>query len=135
FAVVPETNAPTRLYVFHTSMQMATRPIRSTRADPNRSRIRNELIVRLKPGVKIEDIARQLGARVIGRINGLNAYRLQFDDEAAADSATKALSANPDVASVDFNYSIEKPHDAAMVPPNLAAGASFALELKPPPDD
>jgi hypothetical protein len=135
FAVLPGTNTDSRLYVFHTRMQMATRPIRAARPDPARSRIPNELIVRLKPGVKIEDVARQLGAKVIGRIDGLNAYRLQFDDQAAADSARKDLSANSDVASVDYNYSIARPGDPALVPSNLAAGANFSLQLKPPPDD
>src|SRR5439155_13883416 len=95
----------------------------------------NELIVRLKPGAKIENIARQLGAKVIGRIDGLNAYRLQFEDQTAADAARQSLSSNSDVASVDYNYSISRPSDPGLVPANLAAGANFSLQLKPPPDD
>ena len=71
--------------------------------------IPNELIVRLKPGAKIDDLARALGAKVIGRIDSLNAYRLQFQDQIAADTAREQLAANADVASVDSNYSIDRP--------------------------
>lgn len=134
FAVLPATNSTSTLYVFRTRMQRATQAVIAAR-DPNHGRIPNELIVRLKPGAKIEEIARQLGAKVVGRIDGLNAYRLQFDDQAAADAARKELSSNSDVASVDYNYSISRPGDPSLVPQNLAAGANFSLQLKPPPDD
>ena len=50
--------------------------------------------MRLKPGAKIDDLARSLGAKVIGRIDSLNAYRLQFQDQAAADTAREQLAAN-----------------------------------------
>jgi len=134
FAVLPGTNSESTLYVFRTRMQRATQAIVAAR-DPNHGRIPNELIVRLKPGANIDDIARKFGARVVGRIDGLNAYRLQFDDQAAADAARKELSSNSEVASVDYNYSITRPGDPMMVPSNLAAGANFSLELKPPSDD
>jgi hypothetical protein len=65
--------------------------------------------VRLKPGVKIDELARLLGAKVIGRIEGSNAYRLQFENEAAAEAAKQQLAANPDIASTDNNWSIDRP--------------------------
>jgi hypothetical protein len=94
--------------------------------------IANELIVKLKPGAKIEDLAKRLGAKVVGRIDGLNAYRLRFDDAAAASAAREQLSGNPDVASVDSNYSIDRPPA-----PGPVAGTTVPppqLQLHPPPD-
>jgi hypothetical protein len=101
-------------------------------ADGGKSKIvPGELIVRLKPGVNIEDLARALGAKVIGRIDGLNAYRLKFEDQAAADTARGQLASNTDVTSVENNYSMEPP----MTPRELASGAPPPphLDLKPPP--
>lgn len=135
FALVPQTNAESRLYVFRTSRQNATRLVRPAAAGKTGSeakRIPNELIVRLKPGVKIEDIARLIGAKVIGRIDGLNAYRLQFDDQAATEAARAQLATNPDVTSVDNNYSIDKPPSGGQILPTTAAGPQITLD---PPSD
>jgi hypothetical protein len=135
FALVPETNASPKLFVFRTTLQRATQQVRPANSDGSGAEaklIPNELIVRLKPGAKIDDLARLLGAKVVGRIDGLNAYRLQFADQAAADSAREQLATNPDVASVDSNYSIDRPatplqaQSTTVPPPHL--------QLKPPPD-
>src|SRR5438034_5515910 len=94
FALVPQTNANPKLFVFRTALQKATQlvsPPNASQAGAQAKLIPNELIVQLKPGAKIEDIARRVGAKVIGRIDGLNAYRLQFDDQAAADAARQQL--------------------------------------------
>jgi thermitase len=131
FALVPRTNANPRLYVFRTSMQKATQFVPPSKpADKTAKVIPNELIVRLKPGAKIDELARALGAKVIGRIDGLNAYRLQFDNQTAADTARVALTQNPDVASVESNYSIDRPENPQVVeanPPGLR------MQLNPPP--
>jgi hypothetical protein len=135
FALVPETNASPKLVVFRTVMKNATQLVRPIDVAEGRARgkvIPNELIVRLKPGAKIDELARALGAKVIGRIDSLNAYRLQFEDQAATDAARQQLSANPDVASVDSNYSLDRP-------PAPAGGQSSnlppppQLQIKPPP--
>ena len=83
----------------------------------------------MKPGSKIniDDLARLLGAKVIGRIDGLHAYRLQFENEAAAQAARDTLSANPDVAQVDFNFPVERPAPADQ----LLASSSPPIQLKP----
>jgi hypothetical protein len=135
FALVPETNRQPRLLVFRTTAQGATQlvPPAAKPAAPQGKVIPDELIVRLKPGAQIEDVARLLGAKVIGRIDGLNAYRLQFEDGKAADAAREQLAANPEVASVESNYSIESPPapgrlGATTLPPPQ-------LRLKPPPDN
>ncbi len=136
FALVPDTNASPKLFVFRTSMQNATqsvRPAHPVTASSKGKLIPNELIVRLKPGAKIDDLAKLLGAKVIGRIDSLNAYRLQFEDQAAADAARQQLASNPDVASVDSNYSLDLPPapvgaQSGNLPPPPQ------LQLKTPPD-
>jgi hypothetical protein len=67
----------------------------------------------------------------VGKIDELNAYRLQFPDEAAAEAARAELAANPDVASVESNYVV----DAPPLPQKLdQAGAPgpVSLKLDPP---
>ncbi len=133
FALVPGTNAASKLFVFRTARERATVLVRSPRtaAAAQGRKIPNELIVRLKPSAKIDDLARLLGAKVLGRIDSLNAYRLQFNDAQAADSAREQLASNSDVASVDSNFAIDRP------PELQALGSSTVpppqLQLKPPP--
>lgn len=133
FALVPTTNSSSRLFVFRTSQDNATQVIRPSKsaATAESKPIPNELIVRLKPGAKIDDLAKLLGARVVGRIDSLNAYRLQFDDAGATTAARDQLAGNPDVASVDSNFSIAPPEG----PQAVSTGAApLQLQLKPPPD-
>jgi hypothetical protein len=135
FAFIPATNASPKLYVFRTSQQNATQLVRAAAkpadSDGKAKVIPNQLIVRLKPGAKIDDIARQLGAKVIGHIDSLNAYLLQFGDQNATDAAQVQLSSNSDVASTENNYSVERPE----MPQTVAGGASMPqLQLTPPTD-
>jgi Subtilase family len=133
FFLLPDAKQP-KLYVFRTKMQNATRMVHPAPIGPKEAKskvISNELIVRLKPGAKIEDLARLLGAKVVGHIDGLNAYRLRFDDQSAADAAKEQLSTNSDVASVENNYLIDRPTipsplGSTTVPPPQ-------LQLKDPP--
>jgi hypothetical protein len=129
FALLPQTNSSPRLYVFRTAQRNATRlihPVISRAASRGGKAIPNELIVRLKPGAKIEAIARLLGAKVIGRIDGLNTYRLEFANEAAARAARESLLDNPDVAAVDSNFSVDPPP----TPQSLANGSGLDWNLK-----
>lgn len=129
FALVPATNAPSRLFVFRTTRQNATQLVKPPKAEAKV--IGNELIVRLKPGANVDDLARLLGAKVTGRIDSLNAYRLKFDDDAAATAARDQLNINPNVAAVDSNYAIDPP----AVPQGFNSSApSPQLQMKPPPD-
>lgn len=129
FALVPATNGPSRLFVFRTSVQEATQLIRPAvqRPDPTARPIPNELVVTLKKGAKIEDLARLLGARIVGRADALNTYRLAFDTAEQAQSARETLRNNPDVESVDSNF--------WMLPPDpsdsLALSSGPAINLKP----
>ncbi len=134
FALVPDGKT-SRLYVFRTSQQSATqvvKPAADTSENAAAKRIANQLIVRLKPGVKIEDIARLVGARVVGRIDELNAYRLEFDDATSAQLSKDLLAQNSDVASVEDNYMIDRP-EMTPQPANSLVGPPV-LQLKPPPD-
>jgi Subtilase family len=135
YALVPEINSSSRLLVFGTTLCAATElvhPGGSANTSSQTNVIPNELIVRLKPGAKIEDIARLLGAKVIGRIDSLNAYRLKFDDPASTDSARQQLAGNPDLTSVDSNYTVGRP----MSPTGIASTTvpPPSLTLKPPSD-
>jgi hypothetical protein len=123
FLILPQTNGPAQLFVFRTTRGQATRRIAPAKkiAVP----VPNELVVTLKPGskTKIEDLARALGAKIIGRMDAQNTYLLQFPDAASEDAARTSLTDNPDVASVDYNY----PMDA---PPPLDATDSTSPSLK-----
>jgi hypothetical protein len=112
FTLLPQTNTPAHLYVFRTSMQDATQTVRAAEDAAKAAHakaIPNELIVRVKPGTDIEALARALGAKVVGKIDGLNAYRLQFKDAAATDLARRTLGVNSDVTGVDNNYAYDLP--------------------------
>jgi thermitase len=135
FALVPQTNVPSRLYVFATAINNATQQIAPTKrkAGPSKpKRVPNELIVRLKPGENIDEIAKALGAKVIGKIPELNAYRLQFDDAIATTDAYADLQNNAAVDGVDFNYYLDRPDPAQGV--ISSTGLPGQLTLKPSSD-
>jgi hypothetical protein len=136
FALMPQTNAAQRLYVFHSTMKNATQQVGegAVAKSPAKSKhVPNELIVRIKPGTDIDQLARLFGAKVSGRLPELNTYRLEFPDEAAAEAARKLLADNSGVTSVDYNYYFDQPQ-----PTREYAGStslsSPALKLKPPGD-
>jgi hypothetical protein len=111
YALVPETNSASKFFVFRNSRDQATRAIQPLAASSKVStnRIGNELIVTLKPGEKIEDLAKKLGAKIVGRSDGQNTYRLRFDDEKSANTARSSLQGDASVESVDSNYSVSRP--------------------------
>jgi len=131
---MPQTNGSQRLYVFRTTMRNATRSVwgNNVRRAAVAKRVPNELIVQVKPGTNIEDLARQLGAKVVGHIPELNAYRLQFEDEEDTQSARKLLAGNPDVTNVQDNFYVDRPQ----LPQNLGMSApETKLALDPPKAD
>ncbi len=129
YALAPETNSSSRLYVFRTSRNDATKtiaPMIVSGSATNKGRIENELIVTLKPGEKIEDLAKRLGAKVVGKIDGMNAYRLRFDDAEAAQAGRDVAKADSSVESTDYNYAIDRPE--SMMP---LGGEARPLGLTP----
>ncbi len=133
FALVPQSHGPSRLFIYRNSVREATQLIqiaRKPKPDSANNPIPNELIVRLKPGESIDTLAKRLGAKVAGRIEGLNAYRLQFDDAAATQSARAELENNDAVASVENNYPLAAP--GQMQPLGLSPPAAQSFKLAPP---
>jgi hypothetical protein len=102
------------------------------KADPTAKPIPNELIVTLKPGAKIDELAKKLGAKVIGRADGLNAYRLQFESAEAAEAAREQLKNHPDVESVDNNFFMRRPEP--LDPLTYSSALPLNLNPKSPGD-
>jgi hypothetical protein len=131
YALVPVTNGPSRLLVFRTSRENATLMVRGNAE--HGGRVPNELLVRLKTGAEIDQLAKKLGAKVTGRLDGQGRYRLEFEDDEATQAARKALSESSDVESVDDNYYVDRPPD-----PQQAFGTTIppvSLQLRPPSGD
>jgi len=127
FALLPQTNGPAKLFVFRTTMQEATKLIKAPpRIDPTSKPIPNELVVTLKPGGRIDELAKKYGARIVGRMDGSNAYRLSFDSAEAAEAARQALKNDPSVESVGNNYWMRQPDN----PDSLAASSTLPFDLK-----
>jgi hypothetical protein len=91
-------------------------------------KIPNELVVTLEPGsgIDIDALAAELGAKIVGKIDGLDIYWLRFENEQQAEKARALLEKNEDVASVDNNYGITRPDTPT--PVGLAAPP---LNLRP----
>jgi hypothetical protein len=136
FALVPETNASARLYVFHSSQRNATmlvEPGDLNGGKPRSARIPNELVITLKRGAKIENLGCLQGAKITGRLDALNTYRLKFENEAAARAARDCLAGNPDVASIDSNFNVDRPQPAQQLDSTVAPDLN--LKLKDPSGD
>ena len=129
FALVPQTNAPARLYVFTTKMQNATRLVG---AGKSAKRVVNELLLKVKPGTDIDALAKLLGAKITGRMDKLGIYRLQFDDAAATDAALGRIQNDSDVTQVDYNYYFDPEPSAQAI--SSAPVGPLSLQLNPPPD-
>ncbi len=127
FALLPQTNGPAKFFVYRTSIQEATQLIRLPEKRVPGQPIPDELVVRLKAGESIDELARQLGAKVTGRIDGLDAYRLKFEDEAAAKTARAKLASDENVERVDSNYPADSPNRTD----RLALSSPQATSLRP----
>ena len=133
FAFVPQTNGPDFLYVFTTSRENATQPVRVDKpVVKKQGHVSNELMVKLKPGANIDALAKVLGAKVVARNDKLGIYLLDFSDAAATDAALAALKSNNDVASVDYNYIFDSPPSPQQIA-NSPVGP-VSLKLNPPGD-
>ena len=121
-----------RLLVFRSREKEATQLVRPKPEDKTAQPIPNELVVTLKKGASIDELAKRLGAKVIGRADGLNAYRLQFEDAAGANAARDALRGNEDVTAVDNNYWAQRPEGSDGF--NGAGAPALSLKPKAPAD-
>lgn len=125
------TNGVTELFVYRTRARAATELVRAPTTAKKDYRIANEWIVRTKKnsGLSADELAKQLGAKVVGRDDKLNLYRLQFTDASAATAALDSLQSNPAVASVDSNYTVDRPSPAQMTA--VSGGGAPAFNLNP----
>ncbi len=131
FEISTQTNSVPKLFVFHTGAGKATQLIRgdAKKIILGKDRvILNHLIVSLKRGSKtdINVLAQQLGAKVIGKLEGVDSYLLEFPDEASTIAAREQLSRVDEIASVDSNYSMERPTPFSMA--SSDRGSSFNLK-------
>ena len=132
YALVPQTNGPTCLYVFLTAMQNATKPVVARKPATH---VPNELMVKLKPGTDADALAKSVGAKILQRNDKLGIYLFQFSDATATDAALGQLQTNPDVQAVDYNYNFDPPPSAQALPPGSATPAAVNLKLDPPSDN
>src|SRR5215213_3071815 len=112
YALVPNPGGLSKVYVFRDSQEQATQAVEAIKevaGKPKSTKIPNEIVVTLKPGEKIEDLAKRLGAKIVGRSDGQNTYRLRFDDEKSTDTARAALENDPAVEGIDNNYTVSRP--------------------------
>jgi hypothetical protein len=132
FALVPKTNAPSQLYVFRTTMQNATKPVRVAKTP---RRVANQLLIRVKPGTDIDALAKMFGAKIVGRMDKLGVYLLQFPDAAATDAALAQLQNDSDVLAVDYNDYLDPPPVAEPISSSVVPagyGSQPTLTLTPP---
>lgn len=126
-----QTNGVSRLFVYQTVSKAATLAVKAEKKD---YRIANELLVKLKrnPTNSIDQLAKKLGATVIGRDDKIGFYRLQIADGSTADSAMQSLATDSSVAAVDNNYVVDPPAPVQLTQTGPApAGPLFNLN---PPD-
>ncbi|HUS35710.1 MAG TPA: S8 family serine peptidase [Verrucomicrobiae bacterium] len=134
FALVPQKDGPAKLLVFQNSARDATELVQPSKEKSNRAKdlIKNELIVSLAKNSKrdIESLAKQLGAKVVGRNDKLRSYRLQFDSEEAAENARNQLASAPDVR-VDDNYYVRAPDNPGFQPAEQAPQFNLTPDVNP----
>ena len=94
----------------------------------------NELLVKVKPGADIDALAKSLGAKVIGRLDKLGLYRLQFDNAAATDAAlgTIAKQRRRGCRWITIITSTRRPPRGAAC--RLRPAGRISLTLNPPGD-
>jgi hypothetical protein len=120
------TNGVPRLLIYHTVAGAATQLIQPAPPEEARDyRIHNELLVLMKRNStnSIDDLAKAVGAKVIGRNDRLKLYRLEFTDAGAADAASPQLTGDNSVGLVDYNYVVDRPAPVQAAPLAGAPGA------------
>jgi len=136
FAYVPGTAGAVKLLVFSSDAKAATSlvPTIAPAIGAGPTRIEDELILRVKPGYQgdIEELARSLGATIIGKLEEQNAYRLKFASAEAAQSARNRLATQRDLQIQD-NYRINLPNDIDSQSP--LAIPSLGLTARPVGND
>lgn len=135
YSLIPEASGGAKLLIYRSSPSQATKVVyarSSLTRSSARNVIANELVVGLDPNSDqtIDEIAKELGGKVVARLEGENAYRLAFEDKEAADSAhAKLVNDYDNVLGVDDNFRLDRPQQ----PSNLSVDAANEFALKPAP--
>lgn len=112
FAVLSGKNGRKKLYIYRNSIRAATKRLRPETGNqpPKSRRIENEIIAALNSNSPeaIETLAKRWNAEVIGKIDGLNAYRLRFQNKDEAEQARKKLG-SLDSLQISDNYEMDIP--------------------------
>lgn len=136
FALIGGEDGRKKLYVYRRSMGAATQSLTAKAEEPTSKsrRIGNELIVTLDPNSPetIEEIAERLGAEVVGKIEGENAYRLRFKDDSSAETARESL-ASLDHVRVDDNFEVDIPTRLSSL--NFGGSAPPRVRINPDAGD
>jgi hypothetical protein len=124
-------NGVTRLFVYRTAKGEATRLIKEKRD----YRIANEALIKLKNGADtnaFHQLAKKLGANIVGQNDRLGLYRLEFPDAASAAAGLQSLESNPAVAAAENNYVVDPPGPVQMGPAAASTtGPLFNLNPQP----
>jgi len=126
-----QTNGVSRLFVYRTAPGAATQLVKEEKRD---YRIANEDLVKLKRGADtntIDQLAKKLGAKIVGRDDRIGLYRLQFGDAAGADAALQSLASDPSVAAAEGNYVVDPPAPVQMAQTQTPSGSLFNLNPQP----
>ena len=134
FVHVPKGKSGGKLLIYRSSIDAATEEVEPGGEDEytlEPGPIPNELIVRLKPGAKItpEELAKKLGATLVGRRDELNAYRLRFESAEAANAAREELKRREDVAGVENNIRLPGPTMPAQQSGESTAGFNLKARI------
>jgi hypothetical protein len=134
YAVVPQDSGPSKLFIFHNSMSEATETIEPAREKTARGKdwLKNEVLVSLAKNSTrdIDELAKKLGAKIVGRNDKLRTYRLQFDSEEAADKARDELASATDLR-LDENYAVRNPENFGAPQGNVPPPFDLRADINP----
>lgn len=128
YALVPGT--PRKLYIYRNSVQAATQAVAAEAKAKNW--IANEILLTVSPESKenIDELAKALNAKIVGRSAELHAYRLQFDTADQAQAARDKLASRDDMEAND-NFRFETPDKTEAR--EVASSSAFPIRPKDNP--
>lgn len=128
YALIPGADGASRLHVFRSSVDTATQLVTALDGAVDTD-YGNEILVRLKPDAKkdIDQLAKALGASVVGRLDELRLYRLRFNRETEAQAALATLDTEADVEGTEQNAAFMRPEVAQAA----ASQSAPAFTLRP----
>lgn len=132
FALLPRTNAQSRLLIFRSSRESATEVVEAETEETKEGPIREEFILRVKAGVKlkageVERIAKLFGGELVAGIDQLGAYKLRFPTAEAAEKAREAILKANETLTAEDNYRIAPPEN----PPEKAGTPGNQVKVPP----